>query len=93
MHVAAIMENPEVMMVLRAAEGDVDLRHGGFRRSVIHESCCWDPSGLCLKVLLTSKDTAPPVCVESDEEYKVSGGGGERSRERSELRRGPDRPS
>ena len=72
MHVAAIMEKPEVMMVLRAAGGDVDLRHGGFRRSVIHESCCWDPSGLCLKVLLTSKDTTPPHCVESDEEYKVS---------------------
>ena len=51
----------------------MELRHGGFRRTVIHESCCWDASGLCLKVLLTDRDgevEEEQGNEEVEEEYK-----------------------
>lgn len=51
LHLCCVLDRPVHLALLLVAGGDIEARHGGFRRGVIHESCCSGRGG-CLDVLL-----------------------------------------
>ncbi|GMH60168.1 hypothetical protein TrST_g8378 [Triparma strigata] len=67
LHLCCVLDRPVHLALLLIAGGDVEARHGGFRRSVIHESCCSGEGG-CLDVLL--EVATSHVSEEEDQEQE-----------------------
>ena len=51
LHLCCVLDRPVHLALLLVSGGDIEARHGGFRRGVTHEACCTGDGG-CLEVLL-----------------------------------------
>ncbi|GMH88071.1 hypothetical protein TL16_g11050 [Triparma laevis f. inornata] len=70
LHLCCVLDRPIHLALLLIAGGDIEARHGGFRRSVIHEACCSGEGG-CLDVLL--EVATSHVCEEDEDEEDEEG--------------------